>query len=1451
MPLYGIRNVLLGYSKTKPEGAETIEDIRRNFLNGQRGVYKFSIDGYSRYIIYEPLTINDWFLINGVAGEVVDEAVRDASVMPMVLFCFIFVSMLLVILLIIMWENRNRALLEEEKARLRVSEEKFRIATEQSGKQVVRFDVAAGTAYQDFASGGVLGAGEVIPNVPQSIIASGIIEPESVDECLNFYAAIARGESHGSSVMKMRSPIGDSSVYYKCDFTVIRDKSGNAAQAVISFFDITEQRKREISYELWRQSVSKLPKDRIIIFEHNLTHDALESIVGELQVLPDIDAGFHFNRITAECAKKNIFKDDADFYVKFLNRERLLIGFYSGTTEEALDFRLRAENDGGFRWIHLTVRMVESPDTHEIKAFLIFEDMHEKKLEMLSKEELIHEDPLTGVLNRKSFAERVDFLIQVYPSSQHAFFMIDLYNFKHVNDSYGHVTGDKLLMDIAASLKSVLRSGDLIGLIGGDVFMVCLKCVPNDSVLARKAEALCQLMKVEVADGFMVSGSIGIAVYPRDGGSFSELYEVSDVAVYRAKNSGRSRYEFYSQPSNERQSAPCKGIEAKKEKSRGTRKLCSCGAANQNNEIALNGSALSPSCMSCVYSSEIAKFLDDSEFFSVFEVRLDEYLTILYANKCYYGMYGNSLGDRFIHCIQPKHRERIRTEIHAASRSVSSREFRLDVPVITGCGDERIVCIYGTFLNDNDNGGMKMVGCIAEKNNPNIQKNMLEQQPAMFSAVVDHADIYYWDYDMRAHTSQQCTSLQEELGIPALIENYPEAWFEHKLIAPEQYDEYRKIHADLRNGAPEVSMDVKLSNGIWYRVKYTNTFDEDGRPLKAYGTAQNIQSLRSTIANVKDGERERTDFIVRAQLAYIFEMSALETFEIDIKTRVLTLSTGTLSKYKLDSATLENVPESMIASGFIHPDSADSFSDFYNEIYKGKPEDSIIVKAKRLNGSFSLVRLSYRMLCDEEGNPYKAVGISEELENIADTRLRFEQEEKLHLLIKHDLIFTFRANLSKDTVTFVDVQDCDFGAAECNTYSELFDAASKYISNLDDLKDFKSKYSAEALTSSYKRGVDWMYNEYKLCTDGTNIIWVSASVQVLTNPANGDVYCFVYVRNVDDRKKQELNLPFRVEYDTTKSFYNKKTMKAIVDSTVKSLKNRDALCVLALIKITNLPEVIERLGQPSVDRLLLSINRKIRYTFENRYVTSRFADDTIALFMGDVESDKWVNESIEYVMQILNKIAFFTTNAEQYASYKSGAAILHAKNADFEKLMTVALSAVESANLLRPTIYYYKDGFETASGNVELIPHPSVESLSLSAAAADDSCSAQLFITCAEILLSGRSAKEAMDGVLAKIGEFYGAERAYILEVDEKNKALDNTYEWCGEGVVPQLHELKGVPLSTVPSFQKAYQEQKVLVIKELTGLVETERTILADQGIMSLFVVPYTTKSIVTGFVG
>lgn len=154
-------------------------------------------------------------------------------------------------------------------------------------------------------------------------------------------------------------------------------------------------------------------------------------------------------------------------------------------------------------------------------------------------------DPLTGAFNRRALMERLD--LEIGRSLRYlrplAVMMLDLDNFKEVNDAYGHATGDALLCAVASRISTAVRSGDAFGRMGGDEFLViCPETAGSaaEAVAAKLIDAVAQ--EPVQADGvaIRVGMSIGwVAVAPDLGAA--EVMRLADEALYRAKASGRGR----------------------------------------------------------------------------------------------------------------------------------------------------------------------------------------------------------------------------------------------------------------------------------------------------------------------------------------------------------------------------------------------------------------------------------------------------------------------------------------------------------------------------------------------------------------------------------------------------------------------------------------------------------------------------------------------------------------------------------------------------------------------------------------------------------------------------------------------------------------------------------------------------------------------------------------------
>ena len=169
-------------------------------------------------------------------------------------------------------------------------------------------------------------------------------------------------------------------------------------------------------------------------------------------------------------------------------------------------------------------------------------------------------DPLTGLPNRALLADRFSQMIVQAKrrDSPLAVLFIDLDEFKAVNDTLGHAGGDALLRQVAVRLQSAVRTGDTVARISGDEFAIVLGDLvrPEDAALvAQKViEQLAEPVEIQGSEVF-VTASVGIAAFPTDGVDAETLIGAADAAMYRAKRSGRTGYQFFTAEINQRSRA--------------------------------------------------------------------------------------------------------------------------------------------------------------------------------------------------------------------------------------------------------------------------------------------------------------------------------------------------------------------------------------------------------------------------------------------------------------------------------------------------------------------------------------------------------------------------------------------------------------------------------------------------------------------------------------------------------------------------------------------------------------------------------------------------------------------------------------------------------------------------------------------------------------------------------
>lgn len=211
--------------------------------------------------------------------------------------------------------------------------------------------------------------------------------------------------------------------------------------------------------------------------------------------------------------------------------------------------------DGRVLWIMNRGQRIVEEDGQEYIAGVLVEvtrskaryDEERKATRVLQKQ--AEQDSLTRIYNAHTARKKAEeYLENNAESGDSALLIIDLDDFKKVNDRYGHMFGDEVLVKSAETIRNLFRTQDIVGRIGGEEFMVLMKDIPDGEIVNRRCRQLNAAFRElfrEQMEGRRLSCSIGVAVSPADGKVYSDLFRCADQALYRAKDKGKDGYVFY------------------------------------------------------------------------------------------------------------------------------------------------------------------------------------------------------------------------------------------------------------------------------------------------------------------------------------------------------------------------------------------------------------------------------------------------------------------------------------------------------------------------------------------------------------------------------------------------------------------------------------------------------------------------------------------------------------------------------------------------------------------------------------------------------------------------------------------------------------------------------------------------------------------------------------------
>lgn len=419
-------------------------------------------------------------------------------------------------------------------------------AIQHCGMSLWDFDIKKRCIYQRNNSIEMHGLASMIENVPDSLIQSGYVHPTSAEAFLEMYRLLMSGEPKAEGIFRVRNAEQTGYWWEKITYLTEYDTSHRPVKAIGFSTDITE-------HVLVQKELQRMNLQKELLTQKTLLNMVIDFTSGRVL---DLDAS-RLDPVSPDETNSYddflllLYRHTVDARQRgriewMLDQVNLQRRYEEGEENTCFDFLCSRPGQEPV-WAQFVLHVKRNQENDHLIGKGYVENIHERKQVEMDLKSHAEMDGLTQVYNRETFRMLTDNALSARSGSRLIIFgILDVDNFKSINDEFGHAIGDAALQKVAKALKSVFRQEDFVGRLGGDEFMFALSEFAEITVLKRKLNQL--FRRLHASDSLVTVPlyvSIGIAVAPWDGDSFDSLYQKADIALYRAKNAGKNDWCIY------------------------------------------------------------------------------------------------------------------------------------------------------------------------------------------------------------------------------------------------------------------------------------------------------------------------------------------------------------------------------------------------------------------------------------------------------------------------------------------------------------------------------------------------------------------------------------------------------------------------------------------------------------------------------------------------------------------------------------------------------------------------------------------------------------------------------------------------------------------------------------------------------------------------------------------
>lgn len=710
-----------------------------------------------------------------------------------------------------------------------------------------------------------------------------------------------------------------------------------------------------------------------------------------------------------------------------------------------------------------------------------------------------------------------------------------------------------------------------------------------------------------------------------------------------------------------------------------------------------------------------------------------------------------------------------------------------------------------------------------------------------YDIAMEFSDVTVFDYNIITKRMIHHHSDLNIYDVPKIMDNAVETMISSGMIQPDSVGTFRKLYYDIENGAPSVKAVINSKNSSGVRnvveIQLNTIFDNAGKPVRAVGIKRDITEIVSL-----QHEREYgSTLILNKRLSYEANVTKdiITTYDPVWSNDIGIPKVISLSETIALIAAKAVMPE--YRNMYIHKSSSEYI---ISEFESGKRLISFEYQKIQKDHTIQWIEKTINIIKDEITGD---INIRSYIENITDRKekdIRLAADKKHYDAILAKSAEIYEINFTQNRfISGFELWSEEYGISNTGDYKQMVMMFCNKAVYGEDRDVFKSCFLTQNALCAQVNGKKEIVIDYRKCCNTGELIWFRCIMYLFKDSVTGDVGGFAYIQNVNDEKLKELDLIYKSQHDMLTGLYNKVTVEEKVNDYLATSEGQLSKHAFFIIDIDYFKKINDNFGHAFGDAVLSQVAQKIRSLFRDDDIFGRIGGDEFVILMKNIQDNKTAMLKAEEICKNILE-TYMKSGVEIEISSSIGIAFANADGTSYEDIYTHSDTAMYQAKQNgRNTFFVYSSDMVASTSTVKAIDSNRLIDIKKF----DENISEYVF----RILYEAKDKESAINSVLELIGKHYKISRAYVFEVSDDTKYINNTFEWCNKDIMHQIDQMQNILCSEMGWYQRHFNDDGIFYSTVSDLEAESERIIFSNQDIKTIFQFSIQKDGLFDGFVG